>query len=102
MKLGRIILCVAGAAVVAAALGGAWWVRTLPAAPSLAELDVSTQVVDRNGHLLRAYATPDGRWRLPATVDDVDPRFVDMLLAYEDRRFRDHAGVDPLAMARAA
>ena len=25
-----------------------------------------------------------------------------MLLAYEDRRFREHAGVDPLAMARAA
>ncbi|AMN41779.1 penicillin-binding protein 1C [Rhodoplanes sp. Z2-YC6860] len=102
MKLGRIILCVAGAAVIAAALGSVWWVRSLPPASTLAELDVSTQVVDRNGHLLRAYATPDGRWRLPATVEDVDPRFVDMLLAYEDRRFRDHAGVDPLAMARAA
>jgi penicillin-binding protein 1C len=102
MKLGRIILCVTGTAVVAAALGGAWWVRSLPPAPTVAELDVSTQVVDRNGRLLRAYATSDGRWRLPATVDDVDPRFVDMLLAYEDRRFRDHAGVDPLAMARAA
>ena len=25
-----------------------------------------------------------------------------MLLAYEDRRFRTHRGVDPLAMARAA
>ena len=102
MKLGRIILCVTGVAAIAAALGGAWWVRSLPPAPSVAELDVSTQVVDRNGRLLRAYATPDGRWRLPVTVDDVDPRFVDMLLAYEDRRFREHTGVDPLAMARAA
>src|SRR5882724_3121635 len=102
MKLGRLMLCVTGVAVVAAALGGASWVRSLPPAPTLAELDVSTQVLDRNGRLLRAYATPDGRWRLPATVDDVDPRFVEMLLAYEDRRFRDHAGVDPLAMARAA
>src|SRR5882757_4679298 len=102
MKLVRRILCVTGVAVVAAVLGGAWWVHSLPPAPSLAELDVSTQVVDRNGRLLRAYATPDGRWRLPATVSDVDPRFVEMLLAYEDRRFQKHIGIDPLAMARAA
>ena len=44
----------------------------------------------------------EGRWRLPATLEQVDPRYVDMLLAYEDRRFRSHPGVDPLAMARAA
>jgi penicillin-binding protein 1C len=63
---------------------------------------ISTQVLDRNGHLLRAYATPEGRWRLPTTVHDVDPRFVAMLLAYEDKRFREHVGVDAVAMARAA
>ena len=44
-------------------------------------------VLDRDGKLLRAYATPDGRWRLPATVEDVDPRFLKLLFAYEDRRF---------------
>jgi penicillin-binding protein 1C len=102
MKVVRHILCITGAAVIAAALGGAWWVRSLPPAPTLTEIDHSTQVLDRNGRLLRAYATPDGRWRLPVRVDDVDPRLVEMLLAYEDRRFREHAGVDPLAMARAA
>ena len=37
-----------------------------------------------------------------ASVADVDPRFLDMLIAYEDRRFRSHAGVDPLALMRAA
>src|SRR5205807_5085736 len=68
----------------------------------LADVELSTQVLDRNGRLLRAYATPDGRWRLPATVNDVDPRFVEMLQTYEDRRFHNHWGVDPLAMARAA
>jgi penicillin-binding protein 1C len=59
-------------------------------------------VVDRNGRLLRPYATPDGRWRLPATVRDIDPRYVEMLIAYEDIRFRTHHGVDPLAVGRAA
>jgi penicillin-binding protein 1C len=31
----------------------------------------------------------------------VDPRYLTMLVAYEDRRFRSHPGVDPLALARA-
>ncbi len=66
------------------------------------DLEVSTLVVDRNGKLLRAYLTSEGRWRLPATGKQVDPRFLDALLAYEDKRFYHHRGVDPLAMARAA
>jgi penicillin-binding protein 1C len=83
-------------------LGTAWWLHSLNSTPTLANTELSTEVVDRNNKLLRAYATPDGRWRLPVNVDDVDPRFVDMLLAYEDQRFRTHMGVDPLAMARVA
>jgi penicillin-binding protein 1C len=66
------------------------------------DLTFSTQVVDRHGKLLRAYATGEGRWRLPAKVADVDPRFFDVLFAYEDKRFRQHHGVDPLALLRAA
>ncbi|HYF53859.1 MAG TPA: transglycosylase domain-containing protein, partial [Salinarimonas sp.] len=62
----------------------------------------STIVVDRDGRLLRPYAAEDGRWRLPVGVADVDPRYVAMLAAFEDRRFERHAGVDPLALLRAA
>ncbi len=102
MRLVRITLATVGAAAMAAVLAGAWWVRTLPPLRGIAEAELSTQVLDRNGTLLRAYATPEGRWRLPATVDDVDPRFIEMLRTYEDRRFREHAGVDPRAMLRAA
>ena len=65
--------------------------------------EVSTTIVDRNGKLLRAYAMADGRWRLPvAAKTGVDPGYLKLLLAYEDRRFRLHAGVDPLALTRAA
>ena len=102
MNIRRLILCCAGAAVVAAALGGAWWVHSLGPVPRGEALDHSTLVVDREGRLLRPYATGEGRWRLPATLEHVDPRYVDMLLAYEDRRFRSHPGIDPLAMGRAA
>ena len=58
--------------------------------------------VDRNGTLLRAFTTPDGRWRLPVTVNDADPRFIAMLIAYEDHRFYAHPGVDVLSLSRAA
>ncbi|MBX9757614.1 MAG: transglycosylase domain-containing protein, partial [Beijerinckiaceae bacterium] len=64
--------------------------------------DGSTIAVDRDGKLLRAFTTDDGRWRLPVTHADVDPRFIAMLQAYEDRRFADHNGVDARALGRAA
>lgn len=63
---------------------------------------LSPEVVDRQGALLRAFAAPDGRWRLTADIDTLDPQFLEMLIAYEDRRFWSHAGVDPLALLRAA
>jgi len=62
----------------------------------------SHTVLDRNGVLLRAFTTPDGRWRLPVHVRDVDPRFLTMLVAYEDQRFLRHHGVDFLSLGRAA
>jgi len=86
-----------GAAVFAA------WVVSLGPLPLAAARQVSTTIVDRNGKLLRAYAMADGRWRLPVDArKDVDPTYLNLLLAYEDRRFRDHHGVDPLALSRAA
>jgi penicillin-binding protein 1C len=78
------------------------WIVSLGPAPLGEGLDYSTLVVDRDGKLLRAYATADGRWRMPATVETVDPRFVDALIAFEDKRFRSHHGVDPMALMRAA
>ena len=76
------------------------WVRTAPV-PDLAP-PVSATVLDRDGRLLRAYTVADGRWRLPVTVEQVDPRFVAQLIAYEDKRFHEHGGVDLRAMTRAA
>lgn len=63
---------------------------------------VSVTVLDRDDHLLRAFTTSDGRWRLPLEVNDVDPRYLAMLIAFEDKRFRAHGGVDARAIGRAA
>jgi penicillin-binding protein 1C len=91
---GAVLICIA---LVAAA---AWWIVTLGPAPLGKDLEFSVTAVDREGRLLRAYATSEGRWRLPATVADVDPRFFDVLFAYEDKRFLTHHGVDPAALLR--
>src|SRR4051812_23178422 len=79
------------------------WVVLLGPLPLEEARKVSTTIVDRNGKLLRAYAMADGRWRLPVDArTGVDPGYLKLLLAYEDRRFRFHSGVDPLALGRAA
>jgi penicillin-binding protein 1C len=63
--------------------------------------DTSTLVTDRNGQWLSAFTVDDGRWRLKADMDEIDPRFVAALIAIEDKRFYSHSGVDPLAVLRA-
>ncbi|WP_168212930.1 MULTISPECIES: penicillin-binding protein 1C [unclassified Bradyrhizobium] len=81
----------------------ATWVVSLGPLPLEQAQKVSTSIVDRNGKLLRAYAMADGRWRLPVDAKTaVDPGYLKLLLAYEDRRFRAHGGIDPLALGRAA
>ena len=86
--------------LIGAAVGTAMVLMGPPSLPKAAV--VSTTVLDRNGELLRAFTTPDGRWRLPAEPHEVDQRYLAMLMAYEDRRFGTHSGVDPLAFVRAA
>jgi penicillin-binding protein 1C len=96
---------VAGWAVILAAFvaGGAYaGLAGLGSGAPPADPEVSREVVDRAGALLRPFALKDGRWRLEARAGDVDPRFLTMLFAYEDKRFRDHGGIDPLALGRAA
>jgi len=87
------------AATLVAAAGAYVW--SLGPTPLGRDIPYSNVVLDRDGKLLRAYATADGRWRLPAHELDVDPRFLDLLFAYEDKRFRAHHGVDALALGRA-
>jgi penicillin-binding protein 1C len=98
----RLSLITAAFVCIAALGAAAGWIATLGPAPLGNDLAFSTRVVDRDGRLLRAYATSEGRWRLPARVADVDPRFFVLLFAYEDKRFYAHRGVDPLALVRAA
>ncbi len=75
-----------------------WVARTVLPPLTLA---TSVTVEDRNGDLLRAYTVDGGRWRLPATTQTVDPKYLRYLIAYEDKRFYSHQGVDIRAALRA-
>ena len=88
--------------VVAIAAAGLWQLDRAYPPPLDSQTATSAEVLDRDGQLLRAFATPDGYWRLPTSLDKVDRNFVDMLVAYEDKRFWDHPGIDLLAIGRAA
>jgi len=101
MRRWRKIFSITGCAAIAAGLVCTGWIYSLGPVPQGKNLEYSHVVLDREGRLLRAYATNDGRWRLPVAEEDVDPRFLKLLFAYEDKRFREHPGVDPLALGRA-
>lgn len=95
----RPFFAVAAAMLCAATLHAVWdgWVERTVLPVTLAE--TSTEMRDSDGHLMRAFAVEDGRVRL--ALGPVDADFTAMLIAYEDKRFRQHTGVDGWAMARA-
>ncbi|HXK12520.1 MAG TPA: penicillin-binding protein 1C [Vicinamibacteria bacterium] len=62
---------------------------------------LSTVVLDRDGQLLGASIAADGQWRF-GVAEAVPEKFAAAITTFEDRRFRFHPGVDPLALVRAA
>ncbi len=79
------------------AASGLLW-TSLP--PQLFRPAYSTVILDREGRLLSASIAPDGQWRFPAD-GQVPEKFARALIAWEDKRFYRHPGVDLLAIGRA-
>lgn len=76
-------------------LADRWWVLSNP------ERVRSVLILAQDRTPLRAFADSDGVWRYPVTLDEVSPLYVQALLAYEDRWFYQHPGINPLALLRA-
>ncbi|MDB5371983.1 MAG: penicillin-binding protein [Belnapia sp.] len=71
--------------------------------PDLSRLHATgTEVLARDGRTLSVLPAPAGVWRLATAPADVPPHLLELLITAEDRRFRQHPGIDPLALARAA
>ncbi|MEM6497148.1 MAG: transglycosylase domain-containing protein, partial [Pseudomonadota bacterium] len=99
---GSVLLIVGTIALSALVYTGLQEAKRLGLPPLDLADNVSPTLVDRDRKLLRAFTTTDGRWRLPVSSKDVDQNYLKLLFAFEDRRFNDHWGIDPLAMVRAA
>lgn len=105
MVLGKLtgwrIRGIAAACLLAALSGGMLALdRLFP--PDLSRLaDLSVTVSDRTGRPLRVFLNKADAWRMKVDAGDVPPVYRDLLLTFEDKRFYEHAGVDPLAVFRA-
>ncbi len=64
--------------------------------------DLARVVLAEDGTPLWRFADAEGVWRYPVRTDEVSPYYLEALLTYEDRWFRQHPGVNPLALGRAA
>ncbi len=75
----------------------AWWVPL----PERLQSAPSPVVTWADGTVMHVSLAPDDRWRLPVSELPVDADYIAALVAYEDRRFFWHPGVDPIAVVRA-
>jgi penicillin-binding protein 1C len=93
-----VLIAAAVIGVAMAALTVAAWFYPLPerlSAPGSRVIEFA------DGSPMRVFLSPDDKWRIPVTLDEVDPDFVEALIAYEDERFMYHPGVDPISICRA-
>lgn len=61
----------------------------------------STIITARDGSILHAFLSSDDKWRLYTRLDEITPSLRDAILFKEDKYFRYHPGVNPVALARA-
>ncbi|HEX8619501.1 MAG TPA: penicillin-binding protein 1C [Thermoanaerobaculia bacterium] len=78
------------------------WLRLGPIDESLLARSQSITVVDRNGEVLYESLGSSGTRTESVRAEALPARVADATVVAEDRRFFEHAGVDPRSIARAA
>lgn len=69
--------------------------------PNLARFqNVSKELRTESEQLIHVFQTKDEKWRLGVRLKDIDPLYINMLIAREDRYFWNHWGVNPLSLMR--
>jgi penicillin-binding protein 1C len=97
MTLRRLVIAAACALMIAPLAAFLMWKPRL-----LDDVTFSRAVFDRNGQLLRLTLARDQSYRLFTPLKDISPRLREAVLLHEDRYFRLHPGVNPVALVRAA
>jgi penicillin-binding protein 1C len=99
-KTGRCKKLLLAFAILAAAVALVW--IALPRPPLLDGISFSQCVRDRNGKLLRITLTTDQKYRVWTSLPNISPALIDATLQFEDKYYRYHPGVNPVALVRAA
>jgi penicillin-binding protein 1C len=99
-KTGRCKKLLLAFAILVAAVAFAW--IALPRPPLLDGISFSQCVRDRNGKLLRITLTTDQKYRVWTSLPNISPALIDATLQFEDKYYRYHPGVNPVALVRAA
>jgi penicillin-binding protein 1C len=61
----------------------------------------SALVLDQKGGIIAWRVNQMDNWQLPVSLDHISPWVIKATMATEDKRFRSHGGIDPLALVRA-
>ena len=97
-----ITLLVISGSVLCAGLGLYWWLfADLPSVSTVETRAIhpTTQIVDRKGRVLYEVIDPEAGKQIDLSLANVPQACVHATLATEDRRFFEHFGVDPVAIA---
>jgi penicillin-binding protein 1C len=99
-SIGRYKKLLLAFTILIAAAVSAWLL--LPKPPLLEGISFSQCVRDRNGKLLRVTLTADQKFRIWTSLPNISPTLIDATLQFEDKYYRHHPGVNPVALMRAA
>ena len=98
-----LILTFIGAIIGSAALIGIYFYikPDLPSVTVLKDVKLQTpmRIYTRDGKLISQYGV---KRRIPVKLEEVPQQMIDAILATEDSRFYQHAGIDPIGIGRAA
>jgi len=83
------------------AVAAAIWLA-LPKPLLLEGVSFSQCVRDRNGKVLRVTLTTDQKYRVWTSLANISPALIGATLQFEDKYYRYHPGVNPVALMRAA
>lgn len=70
--------------------------------PPKINVSYSTLITDKKGEILHAFLSTDEKWRMYVELKEITPTLRKAILAKEDKYFKYHFGVNPIAIFRAA
>lgn len=59
-------------------------------------------IYSRDGQLLNCFSSSDHFWRKPVRLEEISPALIETVIAYEDKWFYYHPGVNPVSIISAA